>query len=202
MVTTSSVLATSAVASPTSIGVFFDPEASDCDFVAEAFVPFNVYLSATLGTDAAGVGIMGADFRVDGLADIQWSVTPAPAAQFYLGNPVAGGTIIAFDTCVGGSGPQRCVPLFTVLCLPLGTVAPRTVAVEPRVGPCGPCWMGPWVTLCDPPIFSKILVQKGQALINNGSCTVSVRTETWTRIKSLYRANSALHAPVAAAGQR
>lgn len=180
-------LSATAVASPTSIGAFFDPHAADCDFVAEPFVPFSVYLCATLGTDAAGSGITGADFRVDGLLDIQWSVTPNPAAQFALGNPVAGGAIIAFSGCMDGFGPQRSLPLFTVLCLPLGPVSPRTVAVEPHVGPCGPCWMGPLVTLCDPPIFTKIVVQKGRALINNGNCTVSVRSETWTRIRSLYR---------------
>jgi hypothetical protein len=173
--------------SPTSIGVFFDAEATDCDMAAEPFTPFNVYLTAILGSDAASAGIIDASFRVDGLFDIQWSVTPNPAADLSLGTPT-NGAYIAFP-CMQGAGAQHTVLLYTVLCIPQAPVSPRVVRVEPHVQPCDGYWCrnGPSVALCDAPIFTRMLVQKGRARINSGPCTVGVQPESWARVKSLYR---------------
>ena len=63
-------LATFAGASTSTIGAFFDAEATDCDIAVSPFFTFNVYVSAVLGTDAAGAGFLGAEFRVDGLSGI------------------------------------------------------------------------------------------------------------------------------------
>ena len=174
--------------SPTSIGVFFDADATDCDMAAQPFTPFNVYLTAVLGTDAAGAGITAASFRVDGLSDIQWSVTPSPDA-ISVGMPTNGGAVIAFPTCMQGDEVQRTVLLYTVLCIPQAPVSPRVVSVDGYFQPCDAYWCrhGPWVNLCDAPIFTRMLVQKGQARINSGPCTVGVQPKNWARVKSLYR---------------
>ena len=43
-------LAMSALASPTTIGVFFDVGATDCDITVAPFSTFNLYVIAVLGT--------------------------------------------------------------------------------------------------------------------------------------------------------
>ena len=182
------LFAVSASGSPSSVGVFFDADATDCDASAAAFMPFTVWLCATLGTDAAGNGILGVQFRVAGLSDIVWSITPSAAAQFALGDPTANGCVIGFPTCTSGVGPQNAVLLYTILCLPFGPVSPRVLSVEPPTLPCNDCWTpGPVATLCDAPVFTKLSVSGGQAMLNNGSCTVTVRPATWGGVKSLFR---------------
>jgi hypothetical protein len=103
-------LAMSADASPTTIGVFFDPAATDCDIAVAPFSTFNVYVSAVLGTDAGASGITGAEFRVDGLAGIVSSVTLNPASAVSVGNPTLGGCSIGFPACLTGEGQRNVVP--------------------------------------------------------------------------------------------
>jgi hypothetical protein len=88
----------SADASPTTIGVFFDAGATDCDASVAPFSTFNVYVSAILGTDAGASGITGADFRVDGLTGLVSSFTPSPAAMSSIGDPTFCGCSIAFPS--------------------------------------------------------------------------------------------------------
>jgi hypothetical protein len=195
-------LAMSADASPTTIGVFFDAMATDCDASVAPFETFNVYVSAVLGTDAGASGITGADFRVDGLAGLVSSFTPNPAALASFGDPTFCGCTIAFPICMTGSEPRRAVLLYTLTCSVGQVVSPRTVTVSynRRCGFGDPPF-DPYVTLCDAQ-FTNLLVPGGQALLNNGSCTVGLQPITWSRVKSLFAANSAFHAPVAGVGRR
>jgi len=194
-------LGTSAEASPTTIGAFFDPDATDCDASVAPFSPFNVYVSAVLGTDAAGAGITGADFRVDGLAGIVSSVTPNPAAFAFLGDPTAAGCSIAFPICMTGLGPRNAVLLYTITCSSGQPVSPRIVTVRHVATPSGdPPWE-PSVLLCDHPAYTRLYVSGGQALINNGSCTVGVQPMAWSTVKSIFAANSVLP-PAPQGGQR
>src|SRR5262245_18156055 len=84
-------------ASLTSIGVFFTPDASDCDYVARTLEPFTTYVLAVLGTDAAADGITGVEFRLIGI-DPSWldTVTPSPLASIVLGDPIGIGAGIVF----------------------------------------------------------------------------------------------------------
>ena len=186
-------LPASAASSPSSIGVFFDADATDCDASVSPFWPFNVYLSAVLGTDAAGSGITGATFRVDGLTDIVRSVTPNPAAFVSVGDPAtAYGCDIAFPTCMTGEGPRKVVLLYTIECFSSQPISARTVSVERTSRACDACCrLAPCVTICDD-IFTWIYVPGGQALVNGGSCTVDVRPATWSVVKSLFTANTVL----------
>lgn len=186
----SGLLVTPAGASGSSIGVFFDPDATDCDISVAPLSTFNVYVSAILGADAAGAGISGAEFRVDGLTQWVTAVAPNPAASLSLGDPTAGWCAIAFPTCMGGEESRGAVLLYTITCLTTFPVSPVTATVMHHALPCDscfPCRWAPCVTLCDDPVFTTVLVSGGQALINNGACTVGVQPSAWGRVKSLYR---------------
>lgn len=183
-------LATSASASTSTIGAFFDAEATDCDIEVAPFSEFNVYVSAVLGTDAAGAGFLGAEFRVDGLSDIVLSFSPNPASSLSLGDPTGIFCDIVFPVCMTGEGAHRVVLLYTITCTVTFPVMPRTVTVMRHLIPCDscfPCRFAPCITLCDDPVFTQVLVPGGQALINNGACTVEVPPSTWGHVKSLYQ---------------
>jgi hypothetical protein len=179
--------AVTADASPTTIGVFFDAAATDCDTIVAPLSAFNVYVSAVLGTDAAASGITAAAFRVDGLAGIVSSVTPNPAAPWVIGNPTTQGCLIAFPSCMTGSGPRSTVPLYTITCSVGETASPRTLTVSYVLDVFGdPPWL-PYVDLCDDPNYTRLYVSGGQAFINNGSCTVALQPRAWSSMKSLFR---------------
>jgi hypothetical protein len=183
-------IAVSALASPTTIGVFFDAAATDCDTSVDPFMPFTVYVSAVLGTDAAAEGITQAEFRVDGLTGIVLSVTPTPAADVALGNPTVGGGLVAFASCMAGQGLRHIVLLYTIVCSAPSPVLPRSVAVDRHPVPVDcwcPCRWGPCVGLCDYPVFTSMVVSGGHALINNGSCTVGLQSTAWSAVKLLWR---------------
>jgi hypothetical protein len=183
-------LATSAGASPSSIGAFFDAEATDCDISVAPFSVFNVYISVVLGSDAAGGGFLGATFRVYGLSGLVLSVAPNPAASATFGDPTGSSSTIVFPTCMTGVGPRNVVLLYTIACSGSYPVSSRTVTVLPETGPCdscAPCRFAPCVALCDDPVFTQVFVLGGQALINNGPCTVGVEATAWSEVKALYR---------------
>lgn len=177
-------------ASASSIGVFFDPAATDCDLSVAPLSTFDIYVSAVLGADAAGAGIRGAEFRVDGLTGLVLAVTPNPGAALSIGDPTGTFCAIAFPTCMSGEGSSRAVLLYTITCRATFDPSPVTATVMHHAIPCDsciPCRFAPCVTLCDDPVFTTVLVSGGQALINNGICTVGVQPSTWVRVKSLYR---------------
>jgi hypothetical protein len=180
-------LADSRVVAATSIGVFFDSDATDCDQAVEAFTPFNVYVIGTLGADAAAGGITGARFSVDGLSDIVRSVTPNAAASVAIGDPTGGDGAIAFASCMSGLGSQNAVLLYTIVCLPLAPVSPRVVSVRRSQSPCDACHLfAPVVYICDAN-YTGLYVAGGEARINSGACTVSTRPVTWSTVKSMFK---------------
>jgi len=192
-------------ASSTSIGAFFDSQATDCDATVAPYTPFVVYICALLGADAPD-GMTGAQFRVDGLSGVVTAILPNPEATTTLGDPtVSSGCAIVFPNCVTGDGPRRVVPLYTIDCFASEfPVLPRTVTVARRVLPCdsGCCRLAPCIWLCDAPVFSSIYVAGGQALINNGSCAIEVQPAAWSKVKSLFTANPVLQPPAPYEDQR
>ena len=175
-------------ASASSIGVFFAPDASDCDADGvQPFAPFFMYIGAVLGGDAAAPGISGAEFQCTGV-DPAWfnTVTPNPVSNLALGNPIAGGCNIAFPGCmVGGTG--NFVLLYTIQSLALAPVTGRTLSVLQHTTPSNPNFLCPLVTLCDGPVFTKLCVSGGQAFLNLGRpCTVSVEQKSWSQVKSMF----------------
>ena len=176
-----------------SIAVSFAAAGNDCDFTTTAFTPFTCYVLVLLGGDPAVAGITGAEFQLTGLADpsLVATVTPNPAANLSLGNPLAGGCNIAFPGCQ--TGPV--VLLYTLSVLPVGPVAGRDLRIAQRATPSNPAFSCPLVTLCDAPAFTKICVCNCDAQLNlPGSCTacfhpcaVGVERLNWSAIKRMYQ---------------
>lgn len=169
-----------------SIGVFFAPDGSDCDGTATPGVPFTVYIGAVLGGDAAAGGIFGAEFSLIG-ADPTWitTITPSPALDLVLGNPVLNGCNIAFPACQ----PGPFVPLYTIQFTAPAAVSPRAFRIWPHQTPSGPNFLCPLVLKCDAPVWTKVCVSGGQAFLNDPSrvCTVGIESRNWTAVKSLFR---------------
>lgn len=168
-----------------SIGVFFEPDGSDCDGSATAGIPFTVYIGAVLGGDAAADGISTAQFRLDGV-DAAWFavVTPSPAANLTIGTPIGGSCGIAFPSCE--TGPY--VPLYTIQLIAPGSLQPTMFTIRFPDLPSNP-WFCPLVTKCDGPVFTKVCVSGGQAFLNypNRPCSVAVRSDSWSKVKRLFQ---------------
>lgn len=188
------------IASPTSIGVFFDAEATECDASVAPFSPFTVYVSAILGDDAGAGGIRGAVFRVAGLEGFVQSFTPGPSVFKYVGDPTQEGCNITFETCMGGDGPSTAILLYTIRCAMDESASPLSISVSHVATPSGdPPQL--YVNLCDEPQYSKFYVSGGQAVVNNGRCSVGVELSTWSAVKSLFRANRPLQLPAGSVGR-
>jgi len=84
------------------------------------------------------------------------------------------------------SGP--CAPLFLVQGIASGTPPQDTVLrVVGRTPPQDPMFDCPMITLCDSPVFTRMCVAGGTAIVNpSGECTVAVEAASWSGIKSLY----------------
>jgi hypothetical protein len=171
-------------ANASSIGIFFAPDASDCDTQVMPFVSFSTYVIAILGGDAAGGGITGAEYKLNGI-DPAWfnNVTPSPAANVVLGSPLdVSGCNIAFPSCQGGGA----VLLHSISSLALAAVTERTLSITARNPPPNPNFNCPLVTLCDAE-FTKLCLAGGEAFINRSvPCTVGVSQATWSQVKGLY----------------
>src|SRR5262245_51084357 len=116
-------------AQASSIRVAFSPDGSAGCFDPQPFVPWNVYIVADLFDDGTAIGIIGAEFRVAGF-DPSWQrvVTPNPAANITLGDPLGGvGCSIGFPDC--RTGVNGIVLLYTVQVVAFTPIAPRTLEV-------------------------------------------------------------------------
>jgi hypothetical protein len=171
-------------ASAQSIGVYFDPAGGTCNLTIGAFQPFNMYINANLGGATSG-GITGAEFRVSNFPS-GWFGTPTPNASFgtVIGNPLAGGCNIAAGSCQPGAGGV--VNLFSVSGFATSVVGPTYMQVLPHSTPSNPNFVCPLMVLCDGPVFTKVCVSGGVAIINGPGCTVAVEPKSWTGVKNLY----------------
>ena len=174
------------IASAASIGVFGDQAGGTCNIAAAPGGAGSLYILATLGGAVSG-GMTGAEFRVDNLPTA-WFVNliPNPAANLTLGNPFAlgGGANIAFPGCqIGGGGV---VLLWTVSFFATTAETNRTLTVARHTNPSNLNFQCPLMTLCDSPVFTKVCVSGGQAVINGPSCTVAVAQKSWSGVKALY----------------
>jgi len=170
-------------ASAQSIGFYFDANGGSCSTNVAANTPVNAYMIANLGGAASG-GITGAEFRVDGWP-AGWFGAPSrnPAANIDVGNPLQGGTNIAFPTCQPGSGGR--VLLFTLNAFATSSPSNLYIRVLQHTSPSNPNFVCPLVTLCDA-VFTKICVTGGVAIINGPPCTVATTSASWSTVKEMY----------------
>ena len=171
-----------------SIGIFADSgcETTCINMTSSSF--FQFYVKA----DLAGFGMSGASFRIEGLPNVVF-VQPVfdlpcfdcPCGFNGCSNPF---TTPGIDMSWLGwcqSGP--CLPLFRVLVF-AGTPPQDTVLrVVGRTPPLDPMFDCPMITLCDSPVFTRMCVAGGTAILNpSGECAVAVEAASWSGIKSLY----------------
>jgi len=181
----------SALAEP-RIRVYADPECASTTLPAmEPPGPYIVYAMASLDTLP---GIMGAEFRIQGLPNgWQAFATPNPAAAIVLGNPFGTpGANIAFATCQ----TARCVLLYQIALLPATSQSQLALEVRANAPAANPNLVCPLLVLCDDPYFTQVCVRSdgsgsGGGGGNCGPCCgcppVAVQPSTWTRVKKLYR---------------
>jgi hypothetical protein len=171
-----------------SIGVYFDPTCATCSANVGVGTPIEIYVNAQLG-GWIEPGLSGAEFRVTGMPADWWilDVTPNPAANLVLGNPLALGCNIAFPDC--RSRPGGCINLYVIRVLPISEPSNVRLDVSRHLSPSG-ChgFCCPLVTGCDAPVYTKVCAAGGQAWINGPSCTVGVARSTWSNVKALYGA--------------
>jgi len=169
-----------------SIGVYFAPDGSDCDATVGVNEAFRFYILADLYGDAAAAGITLAEFSLRNWPPA-WSavVTPSPAANISVGNPLTGGCDIAFPIC-HAPDTNGFVLLYTIDAIATTPVSNLTLLVfRHTIPPSDPNWQCPLVSLCDP-IFTIACVSGGAAIINGSSCNVAVTPATWSNVKNLY----------------
>jgi hypothetical protein len=171
-------------ASAASIGLFFDTVGGTCSASVPPFAPFNMYILALQGGPSAG-GITGVEFRVDGMPG-GWFATPTKNAAFgtELGNPLTGGVNLASATCQ--SGPGGVLLLYSISGFATSAVSNQYLSVQRHTNPSNPNYLCPLMVLCDIPVYTKVCVNGGVAIINGGQCTVGVEPASWSAVKALY----------------
>jgi len=188
-------------ASASSIGVYFAPDASDCDaFVAAPFTPLNWYVLAILnGGDAVTSGITGGALRVTG-APASWFhiVTRGPS----IPEPPPGDLLqqgVEFGlTCQ--TGTNGVVVLFSIQSFVTSVINNVVLTVEAPQMPNYAGYDSPVLFACDAS-FTHVCVQGTSAYINGPPCgdgvvivtggvcpPVAVAPNTWGAVKKLYGA--------------
>lgn len=148
-----------------SIAGYASLDAEQCALTVPPGMSGTLYVLA-LPEGAAATGITGAELQVTGLPPgWQATVTPNPAANYTFGNPLDGeGAQIAFPTC------RADLPLllYTVEVQNPGDNGLYELAVTRRTHPSNPSFECAFVTLCDPPVFTKICVGTSRFFLNTG----------------------------------
>ena len=176
---------------PGTIGIFFDPEGTQCQGVIEPGSIDTVYVVARLGeSDDSRCGIAGAEFRFAGIPPT-WHPSPVLNPEFLgIGNPFGQGvTMVAAHCKRPASGV---VLLFTVLVRADAPAANLTFTIENRDPPTNPAFRCPLLLACDDPIFTKICVEGQPCFVNFTTARkcptpLAVENATWSLIKELYR---------------
>ena len=186
------MLFTSGPASASSIGVYFDREATTCEASIPIYTEFTWYHIVRLGGDALEDGFTAAEYRQTG-TPTGWivSVVSNPFASLTLGSPLTDGALIAFQTCQ--NGPNGIVLLATVTGFATSEVSDAELQIEAHTSPSNPNFQCPSPNLlnCSAPLFTRICVAGSDAVINrlhSRLCLdLAVQPSSWTGVKSLYQ---------------
>lgn len=176
------------VAADPSIGAFFDTNATLIEQAQPNLTQGTLYLIALPSSPLDGT--TGAEFRLDNFpADWVANAVPNPFASIALGNPIAGGCVIAFPSCQGGP-PNSGAPvlLYTVNYFALSFADHHVMTIQQHTTPSNPNHQCPSLINCGPPpIFSQFCVAGGSAAFNYpGYGQPAVEARSWARVKALY----------------
>lgn len=178
-----SILLASGTAAASSIGVYFDQQATTVCVSQHPITLGTAYILAVLEGDDAADGIIGAEFRVDGMP-ASWFPTAvaSPPLSSTVGNPFTGGCNIAFP-CQASHIVLLYVVHYTV-------VSELTVhlSVQRHTTPSNPNLSCPWFDIgCLQPCDCFLCVPGSVAAINDPAfCLVGVEPSTWSWVKRLY----------------
>lgn len=181
------LLTQSAAGSPSSIGLYFNSDATDCDAGIAVGSPFEVHVVARLGTDAGSNGIQGALFRITGF-EPSWmpTFTPNPQADLVIGDPLQCFAAIAFPVCQ----KTGLVSLGTIQATMMPPATPHTLRIASSCDPSDPDYPF-YLVLCDAPVYTKLPCLAGEAFLNGGTCSVATIPTTWTTVRELFRSERA-----------
>jgi hypothetical protein len=171
------------------LGVFFDDNGQDCagDVRPGVFVTLYVVLQSGGSTYS---GITGVEYRVDTGGATGYMIqgeTPLSSDAVMIGSAFSGGVNIAFPSCQRGSAIG--IASFQVLNVGNGG-RDATFRVLSRSQPTNPAFACPLAVLCDEPVYSKVCVDAGFALLNPSGqrgCGGARIPSEWSRVKELYR---------------
>ena len=167
------------------IGVAWDANGEVCNLNEQPGQQGWLYVLA-YARGLAAFGFTGAELRVDGFP-AEWyvaSITPHPEASVSIGNPLGGGSNIAFAHCMVSPAP---IVLYTVHFFTTSAVTARVVSVTHHATPSNPNMPCPLFVACDGPCQCEFCVAGGAAAINDpGFCTTAVEATSWSRVRSLY----------------
>jgi len=116
-------------------------------------------------------GITGAEFGVTGFEGLTGfppsgsylvTSTPNPSSGISLGDPITGGTNIAFSTCQTSSA----VLLYTLHVVNFSDSQLRPLRIVARQPPSNPSFNCPLITLCDAPVYTAQCAGGGTAYLN------------------------------------
>ena len=157
------------------------------------------HLEQTIGTQAAlyvlalpagflADGVTGAELRVQGFpADWPRAVIPNPESAVSIGEPLGGGSNIAFATCQGEAPRGSLVLLYTVQFVATSVVTGRVVSVTAHAVPSSPLLPCPWVVACYALAPFACAETRSAAINNAGFCVVETAPTSWSQVRGLYR---------------
>jgi hypothetical protein len=162
-----------------SIGIYADPQCTECATRIERGETRFLFVCADTGFEASGPRIVAGSFRITGLP-AEWFVFsgPAPALRSWNGDPITTGTRFHLQEPSGG--------VFQVMLVMMtATTEVRDLALGVEAPIFGP--------LTTPSLAYESLeveqVAGGRSLFLNGdgSCNVAIATPTWSQVRLLFR---------------
>jgi hypothetical protein len=116
-------------------------------------------------------------------------VVPNVNATVHLGNPLEGGTNIAFNQCQ--NGPDGVVLLETITGFATSEVTDVELRIEPHTAPSNPNQQCVNLINCSSPFFTRFCVDGSSAIINkvhSQACEpLDTQPSSWAGVKSLYQ---------------
>lgn len=171
------------------LGIFFDRNAVQCSGPVPTASTATLYVLLVSGGSTSS-GITGAEFRVQTDAASSYlflSETPIRSGDLLLGAALGSGINIAAQSCQSNG----IVPLLSFQVLNPGSGSSDVdIRITAKLNPSNPSFPCPLAVLCDDPVYSKVCVEGGKAILNPAAprpCGSSRVDSEWSAVKELYR---------------
>jgi hypothetical protein len=168
-----------------SIGVFANPQGTDCNLV----IPYpggrvTAYVVGTID-GSEPLGVSSATFRIGGLPE-GWQggvLAVDPDASGMWGNPFVEGIDLTYHDCVTGSRV-----LLTVAIAPTTVVNNATLVILQGIPYSNPPQLCPLFCSCNDGSGGVCLCAEPlRATINGAPCAVGIQNSSWGRVKGIFK---------------